>query len=211
VERPRGEFALLGLLDRSTQLTDKKAEAPSAEPLTCRAALKTTALAANGEYEWDECKRVQGGERSAIQLIYVPASRDAATQVTALLKGRLWQAAKWSAEFRTNTANTAVAIQTAFEREEPLRFVIERLTKRWNQVHPSAVPPVDSQLEHHSDKSEFCSDLNKLKGCELSECLLRPQQKFEDFQAEYEGSIPFTRSTIFCAHSSLIQVNVPHA
>ncbi|UFW46423.1 MULTISPECIES: hypothetical protein [Bradyrhizobium] len=59
---------------------------------------------------------------------------------------------------------------------------------------PSAVAPVDSQLQHHSDKSEFRSDLNKLKGCELSECLLRPQQKFEDFQAEYEGSIPFTRS-----------------
>jgi uncharacterized membrane protein YjjP (DUF1212 family) len=37
---------MLGLLDRSTQLTDKKGEAPSAEPLTCGAALKTTALAA---------------------------------------------------------------------------------------------------------------------------------------------------------------------
>ncbi|MCK1712782.1 MULTISPECIES: hypothetical protein [unclassified Bradyrhizobium] len=58
--------------------------------------------------------------------------------------------------------------------------------------------PVGSQLEHHSDKSKFCSDLNKQKGCELSECLLRSQQKFPDFQAEYEGSIPFTRSTILC-------------
>ncbi|KYK50129.1 hypothetical protein A1D31_22740 [Bradyrhizobium liaoningense] len=60
---------------------------------------------------------------------------------------------------------------------------------------PGAVPPVDSELEHHSDKNEFCSDFNKQKGCELSECLLRAQQKFEDFQAEYEGSIPFTRSS----------------
>jgi uncharacterized membrane protein YjjP (DUF1212 family) len=46
VERPRGEFAMLGLLDRSTQLTDIMSEAPGPEPLTCEAALKTTALAA---------------------------------------------------------------------------------------------------------------------------------------------------------------------
>jgi uncharacterized membrane protein YjjP (DUF1212 family) len=37
---------MLGLLDRSTQLTDSKGEAPGLEPLTCEAALKTTALAA---------------------------------------------------------------------------------------------------------------------------------------------------------------------
>ena len=35
-----------GLLDRATQLTNLKREPPSAEPLTCEAALKTTALAA---------------------------------------------------------------------------------------------------------------------------------------------------------------------
>lgn len=51
---------------------------------------------------------------------------------------------------------------------------------------PGAVPPVDSELEHHSDKNEFCSDFNKQKGCELSECLLKAQQKFEDFQAKYD-------------------------
>jgi len=37
---------MLGLLDRSTQLTDIMSEAPGPEPLTCEAALKTTALAA---------------------------------------------------------------------------------------------------------------------------------------------------------------------
>src|SRR5690349_16786572 len=46
MERPRGEFAMLGLLDRSTQLTNSKGDAPRLEPLTCEAALKTTALAA---------------------------------------------------------------------------------------------------------------------------------------------------------------------
>jgi uncharacterized membrane protein YjjP (DUF1212 family) len=45
MERPRGKFALLGLLDRATQLTLQR-ETPCPEPLTYEAALKTTALAA---------------------------------------------------------------------------------------------------------------------------------------------------------------------
>jgi uncharacterized membrane protein YjjP (DUF1212 family) len=46
MERPRGKCALLGLLDRAAQLTNLKRETPCPEPLTCEAALKTTALAA---------------------------------------------------------------------------------------------------------------------------------------------------------------------
>ena len=87
------------------------------------------------DFEWDECKRVQPVERGSIQFIYVPATRDAATQVTALLKGRLWQAAKWSDDFRERSAQSARNIQERFEREDPAQFIIERLSKRWKQVH----------------------------------------------------------------------------
>ena len=69
------------------------------------------------DFEWDDCKRVQAVERGSIQLIYVPAARDAAGQVTALLKGRLWQAAKWSDGFRERSAASAQNIQRQFERE----------------------------------------------------------------------------------------------
>src|SRR5882757_1654440 len=47
MERPRGRRAMLGLLDRATQLTSVETEASFPEPLTCEAALKTTALAAS--------------------------------------------------------------------------------------------------------------------------------------------------------------------
>lgn len=87
------------------------------------------------DFEWDECKRVQAVERSSIQLIYVPAARDAAAQVTALLKGRLWQAARWSDEFRDSSAASAQGIQQQFEREGPAEFIMARLTNRWRQVH----------------------------------------------------------------------------
>src|SRR5260370_13707236 len=46
MERPRGERAMFGLLDRATQLTNLKKETPCPEPLASEAALKTTALAA---------------------------------------------------------------------------------------------------------------------------------------------------------------------
>lgn len=47
------------------------------------------------DFEWEECKRVQAVERGSIQLIYVPATRDAAVQVTSLLKGRLCDLNQW--------------------------------------------------------------------------------------------------------------------
>src|SRR5260370_2687199 len=46
MERPRGRWAMLGLLDRATELTNVKRQTPRPEPLTREAALKTTALAA---------------------------------------------------------------------------------------------------------------------------------------------------------------------
>jgi predicted ATPase len=113
------------------------------------------------EFEWDGCKRVQAVERGSIQLIYVPAARDAAAQVTALLKGRLWQAARWSDEFRDNSAANAQGIQQQFEREEPAEFILERLTKRWRQVHEADTDTtpvlrlVESRFEELVRKAEF--------------------------------------------------------
>src|ERR1700719_3220262 len=46
MEWPRGKCAMFGLLDRATQLTSLKRETSFPEPLTCEAALKTTAPAA---------------------------------------------------------------------------------------------------------------------------------------------------------------------
>jgi hypothetical protein len=49
----------------------------------------------------------------------------------------------------------------------------------------------------HSDKEKFRSDLNRPENCKMSERLLKTLRKFADFQAEYEGSIPSTRSKQF--------------
>lgn len=113
------------------------------------------------DFDREEYPRVQAVERGSIQFIYVPATRDAATQVTSLLKGRLWRAAKWSDEFRERSAKSAGNIQKRFEKEKPTQFIIERLSKRWEQVHDAdteAIPRlrlVDSRLEELVRKAEF--------------------------------------------------------
>lgn len=118
-------------------------------------------LSQNEGFTWEECPRVHAAERSSIQFIYLPANRDATTQVTSLLKGRLWQAAKWSMQFRNESAEKAGEIQTAFRQEEPADFLLKRLSKRWQQVHEADTDSapclrlVENSIEELVRKAEF--------------------------------------------------------
>jgi hypothetical protein len=58
---------------------------------------------------------------------------------------------------------------------------------RWKRTNAEAG-------NRHSDNEKFCSDRNGSKAAKMSERLLKTLRKSGDFQAEYEGSIPFTRS-----------------
>ena len=118
-------------------------------------------LSLNEDFSWEECPRIQAAERSSIQFIYLPANRDATTQVTSLLKGRLWQAAKWSMQFRNESAEKAGEIQTAFRQEKPAEFLMKRLSKRWKQVHEADTDSapclrlVENSFEELVRKAEF--------------------------------------------------------
>ena len=113
------------------------------------------------DYEWEDCQKLQAVQRGSIQLVYVPATRNAHEQVTALLKGRLWQAAKWSGEFRTASSDSARAIQEAFQDEDPAKFVLERLEARWKQVHEADTDTkpilqlVESRFEEFVRRADF--------------------------------------------------------
>tara|TARA_R110002020_G_scaffold143848_13_gene316594 strand:- start:6442 stop:8424 length:1983 start_codon:yes stop_codon:yes gene_type:complete len=113
------------------------------------------------DFDWDDCVRVQSVERGSVQLVYVPAARDAASQVTNLLKGRLWQAARWSDGFRDQSAQSAEGIQTLFEAEGPATAVIDKLTARWQQLHEAdtdttpALRLIDGRFEELVRKAEF--------------------------------------------------------
>lgn len=113
------------------------------------------------DFDWDQCRRVSAIERNFVQLIYVPASRNAAEQVTNLLKGRLWRAALWSDELGEAASEASEKIQEQFADEEPAKFIAEKIEKRWQQVHfgdTHAKPEmhlVDSRLSDLVRKAEF--------------------------------------------------------
>ncbi len=115
----------------------------------------------NDDFKWDECKRVQAVERGFIQFIYVPPLRDAASQVTTLLKSRLWHAAKWSKDFQTQAMTSIQEIQQQFDCEEPARFVSKRLARRWKQIHEADTDTmpvlrlVENQFEELVRNAEF--------------------------------------------------------
>jgi predicted ATPase len=115
----------------------------------------------DNNYEWDQCQKVQAVQRGTIQLVYVPATRNVHEQVTALLKGRLWQAAKWSEEFRQSSIDSAQEIQETFQNEDPAKFVLERLEARWKQVHEADTDTkpmlrlVESRFEEFVRRADF--------------------------------------------------------
>ncbi len=86
------------------------------------------------DYDWEECPRVQAVERAFVQLVYVPASRNAIDQVTGLLKSRLWRAAQWSERLSEVALDAGNSLQAQFAEEDPVEFVAERLERRWAEV-----------------------------------------------------------------------------
>jgi hypothetical protein len=70
----------------------------------------------NDDFEWDHCNRVQAVERGSIQFIYVPAARDAAGQVTALLKAACGRPPNGPIGFRMKPWQALRRFQRQFER-----------------------------------------------------------------------------------------------
>lgn len=113
------------------------------------------------DFDWDACAKVAPVDRSLIQFVYVPASRNAFDQVTSLLKGRLWKAAYWSDALNESAQSGSAKLQEEFDTEEPAEFITERLVKRWKEVHQGdtdATPSlrlVETRLEDLLQQAEF--------------------------------------------------------
>ncbi len=106
------------------------------------------------EEKWEEFPRVSLAERAAVQLIYVPAARDVLRGVSSVLKGRLWQAAKWSNEFAETVRKTSEKLQERFIAEGPVDTITKVLKQRWQQLHRGDTDrsPVFRLVESELDK-----------------------------------------------------------
>jgi predicted ATP-dependent endonuclease of OLD family len=106
-----------------------------------------------GEYEDADCSEIKATDRARIQLIYVPASRDGTSQVTAFLRGRLWRAINWSQGVRDAVADTGAALNGAFAREPAVGVITDAVRRRWQEVHSAGtettplIRPIDLRFE----------------------------------------------------------------
>jgi hypothetical protein len=87
------------------------------------------------EYGADEFVLLSPAERSRIQMVYVPASRDGAREVTAFLRSRLWRVAQWSSDLLDLLSKHAADVAARFAAEPVVAAVENALTARWQELH----------------------------------------------------------------------------
>ena len=101
---------------------------------------------------------LHGAERARIQVVYVPASRDGARQLTAFLRGRLWRAAQWSDELRQLVAASAVQVSGKFHDEAATSTVEKALSQRWQELHGAGTHSVPRFLPIAPDVAQLLRD-----------------------------------------------------
>jgi putative ATP-dependent endonuclease of OLD family len=113
-----------------------------------------------GAFEESDCIELKATDRSRIQMIYVPASRDGASQVTAFLRGRLWRAINWSQTVRDTFSDAGTMLNGAFAGETAVDIVAAAVQRRWQEVHAAGTDstpqfrPVDLRFHEFIRKVE---------------------------------------------------------
>ncbi|WP_407523737.1 ATP-dependent nuclease [Methylobacterium oryzisoli] len=97
--------------------------------------LKYHAIRALGPFEDSDRSDLRPTDRARIQMIYVPASRDGTSQVTAFLRGRLWRAITWSQSMKDVFLDAGGRLNGAFGGEAAVDLVSKAVERRWQQVH----------------------------------------------------------------------------
>ncbi|MCS4592704.1 AAA family ATPase [Brevibacterium sediminis] len=85
-------------------------------------------------YTEDQVHTLPPAERSRIQFVYVPATRDGSKQVSTFLRGRLWKAALWSDDLRELVRNVADDVSSQFHTEAATKTVEKAFGDRWREL-----------------------------------------------------------------------------
>ena len=121
---------------------------------------KYCAVRTFGAFTDADCTELKATDRARIQMIYVPATRDGASQVTAFLRGRLWRAINWSQGVRETFTNAGTALNGAFAGEPAVDVIAAAVTRRWQEVYTAGTDttpvfrPLDLRFESFIRKVE---------------------------------------------------------
>ncbi|KVR84402.1 ATP-dependent nuclease [Burkholderia vietnamiensis] len=106
-----------------------------------------------GAFDETDLQQLRGADRSRIQLIYIPATRDGASQVTAFVRGRLWRAINWSQDVKDSLTGAGDEVNHAFMAEAAVSSISTAVTQRWQQLHSAGTDtmpifrPVDTRWQ----------------------------------------------------------------
>lgn len=109
----------------------------------------------------EDLTQLKPGDRSRIQMIYVPALRDASAHVTGFLRGRLWRAITWSESLQETLQEAGTTLNDTFGRENAVAKITAALKQRWGEVHDAGVnaapvfQPIDLRLQEFIRKVEL--------------------------------------------------------
>lgn len=95
-----------------------------------------------GDFTPEQAQTLSPAERSRIQVIYVPAARDGARQMSTFLRSRLWQAANWTTQLRDHVTEASTVLDEHFHEEDATVAAEEALSKRWAQMYGSGAHSV---------------------------------------------------------------------
>ncbi len=121
---------------------------------------KYWAIRTFGDFTDADCTELKAIDRARIQLIYVPASRDGASQITAFLRGRLWRAINWSQGVRDTFLDSGTTLTGAFAGEPAVGTIASAVKRRWQEVHTAETDttplfrPIDLRFEEFIRKVE---------------------------------------------------------
>jgi hypothetical protein len=114
---------------------------------------KLRAVRKFGDFEETDCVDLKQIDRARVQMLYVPASRDAVSQVTAFMRSRLWRAINWSQGVRTAFVDAAENLNDIFGAEIGVDAIGSCLQKRWQDLHTAGTDttvvfrPVDPRFQ----------------------------------------------------------------
>jgi putative ATP-dependent endonuclease of OLD family len=112
------------------------------------------------EFEDEDCSDLNAIDRARVQMIYIPAMRDGASQVSSFLRSRLWRAITWSPKVREELKKAGTALNEAFGEENAVEVIAEAVEKRWREIHTGGTDaqpifrPVDLRFEEFVRKIE---------------------------------------------------------
>ena len=106
-----------------------------------------------GSFEESDCIKLRGNDRTRIQMIYVPASRDGASQVSSFLRGRLWRAIAWSEQVKSTFQFASTGLRQNFGDEPGVAALTTALDARWKELNAAGTDtspsfsPIDGRFE----------------------------------------------------------------